>query len=107
MVFLNVNIKKSGCVFGSYLVHKDTFDHFVQTVHHYHYIDEIISPKVTADGKIDYKIDRIWTHFLSGTGKSFETSGYLFLKFFFFSNHNFLKKRFTPFIIFGPIVTNS
>ena len=58
MVLLNVNKKCSCSVFSCYPVHKDIFHHFAQSVHYYHYIDAGSSPKVTADGKINYEIDR-------------------------------------------------
>ena len=58
MVFPNVDIKSPRSIFSCYPVHKYAFDHFAQSVHYYHYIDAISPPKVTVDGKINYKIDR-------------------------------------------------
>ena len=58
MVLPYVDIENSSCILGCYPIHKDTFHHFAQSVHYYHYIDAVFSLKITADGEINYEIDR-------------------------------------------------
>ena len=50
MVLPDVNIECSSRILGCYPVHGDKFHHFVQSVHRYHYINAVFSPKVTVNG---------------------------------------------------------
>ena len=85
MIFPNVNIKNPSCIFGCYPVHKDTFNHLVQTVYHYHYIRAIFSLKVTADVEINYEIDWNMNPLFIRYGQRFQnTVMFIFKRFAFF-----------------------